>query len=337
MEASGQRDQAGGEPLVSVVIATHNRPAALRQALTSVMRQTLQDWEALVIGDDCRPDTAAVVAEFDDPRIVYVDLPVNFGEQSGPNNIGFARARGRFVALLNHDDLWFPDHLAATTGWIDATGADVVLARGAVIRPSSAAGDPVNSIFGFGKDGFYDPVTTEGFGSAQLFRRASFSLLGPWRPASQCFCESSQDWLFRAWRKGAVIATMPHLTVVKLHSGMRKGSYLDDNAQEQKDLLDAMQAPDALRVNILGHAREPIRLAASSYFRRRLMAAFGIHPRARAFRRKHKRGAFVAQLRRLRGLAPMPEREPGVAELLDRYSKRGDAGTEPGGSEQTLA
>lgn len=56
------------------------------------------------------------------------------------------------------------------------------------------------------------------------------------------------------------------------------------------------------------------------------MAAFGIHPRARAFRREHKRGAFVANLR---GLAPMPEREPSVSELLDRYSKRGDAGTEP--------
>ncbi|MER9258057.1 glycosyltransferase family 2 protein [Mesorhizobium sp. M0619] len=329
MEASAQRDQAGGEPLVSIVIATHNRPAALRQALTSVMRQTLQGWEALVIGDDCRPDTAAVVAEFDDARIVYIDLPVNFGEQSGPNNIGFARARGRFVALLNHDDLWFPDHLAAMTGWIDASGADVVLARGAVIQPPSAAGNPVNSIFGIGKDGFYDPVTTEGFGSAHMFRRASFSLLGPWRPASQCFCESSQDWLFRAWRKGAVIATMPHLTVIKLHSGIRKGSYLGDNAQEQKDLLDAMQAPDALRVKILGCAGEPIRLAASSYLRRRLMAALGIHPRARAFRRKYKRGAFLAKLRRLRGLAPMPEREPGVSELLDRYSKRGDAGTEP--------
>lgn len=317
-------------PLVSVVIATHNRPAALRQALSSVMHQTLQDWEALVIGDGCRPDTAAVVAEFRDPRVVYLDLPVNFGEQSGPNNIGFARARGRFVALLNHDDLWFPDHLAAMTGWIDATGADLVLARGAVIRPLSATGDdPGNSIFGFGENGFYDPVTTEAFGSAQLFRRASFSLLGPWRPASQCFCESSQDWLFRAWRKGAVIATMPHLTVIKLHSGIRKGSYLDDNAQEQKDLLDAMQAPDALRVKILGRAREPVRLARSSYLRRRLMAAFGIHPRARAFRREHKRGAFVAMLRRVRGLAPMPEREPSVSQLLDRYSKRGDAGTEP--------
>lgn len=109
MERSGHSDTAGQNvPLVSVVIATHNRPAALRQALRSVLGQTLQDFEILVIGDACGPDTAATIAEFRDPRIIYIDLPVNFGEQSGPNNIGFARSRGRFVALLNQDDLGFP-------------------------------------------------------------------------------------------------------------------------------------------------------------------------------------------------------------------------------------
>jgi glycosyltransferase involved in cell wall biosynthesis len=329
VKRSGQSYPAGrGEPLVSVVIATHNRPAALRQALTSVMGQTLQDFEILVVGDACRPDTAAVVAEFADPRIAYVDLPVNFGEQSGPNNIGFARARGRFVALLNHDDLWFPDHLAAATGWIDATGADVVIARGVVVEPPSAEGARLkNSIFGIGKDGFYDPVITAGFGSAQMVRRTSLDWLGPWRPASQCFCESSQDWLFRAWRKGAVMATMPHLTVLKLHSGKRKGSYVQDSAQEQEDLVNEMKAPDRLRVKILADAEEPFRPRRSSYIRRRLLAACGIYPRARAFRRKYGRGVFVTKLREIRGLPPMPEREPDLEDMLALYRSREDTGT----------
>jgi glycosyltransferase involved in cell wall biosynthesis len=321
----GAADQtSGGEPLVSVIIATHNRPAALRQALRSVIAQTLRNWEALVVGDGCRPDTAAVIAEFGDDRIAYIDLPVNFGEQSGPNNIGFARARGRLVALLNHDDLWFPDHLAATTGWIDATGADVVIARGAIMHPRHAAGGAFrNAIFGAGRDGFYDPVTTEGFSSALLLRRAALDRLGLWRPASRCFCESSQDWLFRGWRKGAVIATMPHLTVLKLHSGVREGSYVDDNAREQQALVDAMRTPDALRAKILDGADEPPFVRRFSYLKRRLFAACGIHPRARAFRRQYGRGGFIARLRELRGLAPLPAREPGVAELLDRYRKRG--------------
>ncbi|MDX8452561.1 glycosyltransferase family 2 protein [Mesorhizobium sp. VK9D] len=319
MERAGQRAPTGPiEPLVSVVIATHNRPAVLHQALRSLVGQTLQDWEAIVIGDACRSETATTVAAFGDARISYIDLPVNFGEQSGPNNIGFARARGRFVAILNHDDLWFPDHLTSMSGWIDATSADVVIARGAVIE-SAASNGSRHMILGMGRDGFYDPVTTVGFGSARMIRRTSLPRLGPWRPASQCVCESSQDWLFRAWRKGAVIATMPHLTVLMLHSGKREGSYARDTAQEQEELMDAMDAPDALRARILGNAEEPTPLKRSRYLKRRLLAALGIHPRARTFRRQHRRGAFIAMLRQKRGLPPMPEREPDADELLTRY------------------
>ena len=319
-------DQANpGEPLVSVVIATHNRPAALRQALRSVVAQTLQDWEVLVIGDCCRPETAAVISEFNDERIGYIDLPVNFGEQSGPNNIGLARARGRFVALLNHDDLWFPDHLAAMTGWIDATGSDVVIALGAIIQPTRMKGDPLKTlIYGMGKNGLYDPVVTAGYGSAQMVRRASLGRLGPWRPASECSCESSQDWLFRAWRKGAVIATMPHLSVLSIFSGQRSGSYVEDTAMEQEELIDGMRMPDDLRVKILAAAEVPARLKRSSYLKRRLWAAVGIHPRSIEFRRKYGRGAFVPRLREIRGLPPMPERDPGVDSLLAIYRSRGE-------------
>ncbi len=315
---------------MSVVIATHNRPAALRQALRSVVAQTLKEWEILVVGDGCRPDTAAVVAEFKDDRIVYVDLPVNFGEQSGPNNIGFARARGRFVALLNHDDLWFPDHLAAMTGWIDATSADVVIARGAIIEPTRIKGDPLKTlIYGMGKHGFYDPVVTAGYGSAQMIRRASLGRLGPWRPASECSCESSQDWLFRAWRKGAVIATMPHLSVLSIFSGQRSGSYVEDTAMEQEEFINGMRMPDDLRTKLLAAAVAPSRLKKSSYLKRRLWAACGIHPRSLEFRRKYGRGVLVPRLREVRGLPPMPEREPSVDDLLTIYrrrSKREDTG-----------
>jgi glycosyltransferase involved in cell wall biosynthesis len=309
------------EPLVSVVIATHNRPAVLQQTLRSVVGQTLQDWETIVIGDACRADTAAVVASFSDPRMSYIDLPVNYGEQSGPNNIGFARARGRFVAILNHDDLWFPDHLAATTGWADATSADVVIARSLVVHPDHEAGGK-NELFGYGKGGFYDPVLTKGFGSAQVVRREAIGWLGPWRPAVECYCESSQDWLFRAWRKGARIATLPHVTVLALHSGSREGSYVTDKALEQEKLVRAMDAPDALRAELLASVVDPRPPRPFNYFKRRfLAAAFGVHPRAREFRRKYAPGSYIDALRKVRGLSPMPGREPGVKELLDRYSR----------------
>ncbi|MGX7872448.1 hypothetical protein ACVDG5_005940 [Mesorhizobium sp. ORM6] len=80
-----------------------------------------------------------------------------------------------------------------------------------------------------------------------------------------------------------MIATMPHLTVLSLFSGRRAGSYVEDIAVEQEDLVDAMRMPDVLRVKILAAAETPRPLKSSTYLKRRLLAACGIHPRARSF------------------------------------------------------
>ena len=95
-----------GTPTVSVVVATYNRANVLRFSIEAALRSSASDWEMIVVGDACTDHTADVVASFDDPRISFVNLPVNAGEQSIPNNEGVRRARGRYVAFLNHDDLW---------------------------------------------------------------------------------------------------------------------------------------------------------------------------------------------------------------------------------------
>jgi len=92
-------------PAVSIVMATYNRPSVLAFAIESVLAQEFADWELIVVGDACADQTAALVSSYGDPRISYVNLTTNFGEQSGPNNVGIARARGTYVAFLNHDDI----------------------------------------------------------------------------------------------------------------------------------------------------------------------------------------------------------------------------------------
>ena len=113
-------------PIVSVVMATYNRSAVLRHAIQSVIQSRLSEWELIVVGDHCTDDTAEAVAAFDDPRVRFINLERNCGEQSAPNNAGLRLARGRYVAFLNHDDLYFPDHLGSCVDRLVATGADLV-------------------------------------------------------------------------------------------------------------------------------------------------------------------------------------------------------------------
>src|SRR5690242_87460 len=99
-------------PLVSVIIATYNRSQPLGHAVQSVLDSTFTDWELIVIGDSCTDDTAQCMAAYTDARIRFVNLPDRCGDQSGPNNHGVAISRGRYLAFLNHDDYYLPDHLA---------------------------------------------------------------------------------------------------------------------------------------------------------------------------------------------------------------------------------
>ncbi len=100
-------------PTFSVVIPTYNRARLLPRAVESVLRQRFQDFE-LIIVDDASPDaTPQAVAAFDDPHIVYVRKDEN-GGNAAARNAGIRRARGRFVAFLDDDDVYLPHFLEKT-------------------------------------------------------------------------------------------------------------------------------------------------------------------------------------------------------------------------------
>lgn len=97
-------------PIVSVVITTHNPGAYLREALASVRQQHVQDLEVIVVDDASARDVSAeVAATLPDARLIR--LPRN-GGASVARNVGFLEARGRYIAVLDQDDVWLPDKLA---------------------------------------------------------------------------------------------------------------------------------------------------------------------------------------------------------------------------------
>ena len=103
------------QPLVSVIIPTYNYSTVLKCAIESVLLQTMQDFEIIVVGDGCTDDSEEVVKSFGDDRIIWDNLPENTGNQGLPNNRGLELASGKYVAYLGHDDLYLPNHLARLT------------------------------------------------------------------------------------------------------------------------------------------------------------------------------------------------------------------------------
>jgi glycosyltransferase involved in cell wall biosynthesis len=91
-------------PLVSVLISAFNSSRFITATIESVLRQTLTDFEILVLDDGSTDDTVERVEAFRDPRIRVSRYP----HRGAPAvlNAGLASARGRYVALLDHDDLW---------------------------------------------------------------------------------------------------------------------------------------------------------------------------------------------------------------------------------------
>jgi len=99
-------------PLFSVVMPTFNRPASIRESIESVRSQTVAEWELIVVNDGGGREVEAVVAPYlADRRVRYVYA--EHGGLSAARNAGMALARGQFIAQLDDDDIYYPDHLAA--------------------------------------------------------------------------------------------------------------------------------------------------------------------------------------------------------------------------------
>lgn len=98
-------------PKISVLLPTYNRADVLGCAIGSVLAQTMGEFELLIVGDGCSDRTAEVIGLFDDPRIVWFDLPKAPGFGYANRNFVLQQAKGEFIAYMAHDDLWMFDHL----------------------------------------------------------------------------------------------------------------------------------------------------------------------------------------------------------------------------------
>jgi len=108
---------SAADPTVSVVMATFNGAAFLRDTIDSVLAQTMPDFE-IVVADDCSTDdTLAVLAAIDDPRLRVINVATN-GGPAPARTLAMAQARGRFIVGLDQDDICRPDRFARQIAYL---------------------------------------------------------------------------------------------------------------------------------------------------------------------------------------------------------------------------
>jgi glycosyltransferase involved in cell wall biosynthesis len=225
-------------PIISVITATYNWSRVLRCAIESALLQTFTDFEMIVVGDGCTDDSGEVVASFGDARLHWVNLPVNSGSQSVPNNQGATLARGEYIAYLGHDDVWYPTHLETVLRVARQSEADVVHSVAVMYGPPGAGVLSTTGIFASGQFGRRD----FGVPSAMLIRRALLSRIGPWGDPAALAYPADVEFEQRAFAAGARFAATNELTVFKFNAAWRRDSYRHRMDTEQRRMLERIRS-----------------------------------------------------------------------------------------------
>jgi glycosyltransferase involved in cell wall biosynthesis len=111
--------------VISVITATYNRASTLQRTIDSVLAQTYDDWELIVVDDGSADESAEIIARQTDPRIRVFKHEVNRG-LCAAKNTGLDNIRGEWFTFLDSDDEMTPDALAAMLDCADRTGATAI-------------------------------------------------------------------------------------------------------------------------------------------------------------------------------------------------------------------
>jgi Predicted glycosyltransferases len=290
-------------PRVSVIIATYNWSSVLPFSIGSVLRQTMVDFELLVVGDGCTDDSEQVVAAIDDPRVRWINLPENSGHQSGPNNEGLRLARGELVAYLGHDDLWLPHHLEAHVAAIDASPAAMTYSLLLWLDPDDGGLWPATPR---PQSGWWSPP------SGTVHRRSVTEALGGWRDYREIEDPPEIDLWRRARDAGFQFLFVPRLTAVKFPASMRPGVYRSRPCHEQAAWSARIASESDLEATLLAEMIADGRAAKSMSYRdlvRQVIRETMIRMRRRLASQSNlvaslwkRKGAAIDGVRRFKGL-----------------------------------
>jgi glycosyltransferase involved in cell wall biosynthesis len=238
-------------PRMSVIVPAFNSAAYLAAALQSVLVQTVQDFEVIVVDDGSTDATFQVAADFAcrDPRICVIRQ--ENGGIGKARNAALGRARGEWIALLDSDDMWFPDYLEEQLEIlkrrpdVDILSANAINLGGAWDgQPYKRPGGPVVDL------SLLDIIRTEdAVCILSLFRRAVLRDIGLFDDTMR----GSEDYDF--WLRAAAVGLRIAFNPTPLAMYRRRA---DSVSADEMRMLDAIVIP-LRRIRALREHDEDVR------------------------------------------------------------------------------
>lgn len=226
--------------MFSVVMATYNRGRHILPSIQSVLRQSSQDFELIVVGDGCTDDTSDLVLSIASPKIRWLNLAERGGSQSFPNNAGIETSRGKYIAYIGHDDIWAPDHLKTLGDVFEHDSKPDFAVSGAIYHgPRASNFRLVTGIFDDDRAASQHFFPPSSFGH----RRDVTKRIGAWQSPREIIPPVDAEFLLRAVGAGMKFASTQRITVQKFAAGHRYLSYINHSSDEQERMVRRMLAP----------------------------------------------------------------------------------------------
>ena len=118
-------------PKVSIILPTYNRAYIIEKGINSLLNQTYQDFEIIIVDDGSTDNTEEIIKKLQekDKRIKYIKLKTNKGAATA-RNIGIKAARGEYIAFQDSDDEWMHEKLEKQVKVLDTSSKEVVVYTG---------------------------------------------------------------------------------------------------------------------------------------------------------------------------------------------------------------
>ncbi|MFW5890932.1 MAG: glycosyltransferase family 2 protein [bacterium] len=99
------------KPVISVIMTSYNNESYIGEAINSVLNQTFENFELIVVDDASNDKTDEIISNFSDSRLIYYKNANNQGFPAPNRNYGLEQAAGKYIALIDADDVWKKDKL----------------------------------------------------------------------------------------------------------------------------------------------------------------------------------------------------------------------------------